>query len=118
MEHQRLGLSRSTLLYYEKLGLVKAQRQQNGYRRYSDADRQRLCLLQRLQAGGLSLKDCQACLDGKVDRDQLDRRLRTLEAEIEAKRRSRDLLSALLGRDSLKARHEELERLAPTCTRR
>ncbi|WP_200247523.1 MerR family transcriptional regulator [Lamprobacter modestohalophilus] len=63
---QSLGLSRSTLLYYEKLGLVKAQRQQNGYRRYSDADRQRLRLLKRPQAGGLSLKECQACLDGKT----------------------------------------------------
>lgn len=40
-----VGLSRSTLLYYEKLGLLNGQRQQNGYRVYSDADRQRLLLL-------------------------------------------------------------------------
>jgi DNA-binding transcriptional MerR regulator len=108
-----VGLSRSTLLYYEKLGLLKGQRQRNGYRIYSDADRQRMLLLQRLQAGGLSLKECQECLDGKIDRDQLGRRLQTLEAEIEAKNRSLTLLTALLGRDSLKAWHEEVERLAP-----
>jgi DNA-binding transcriptional MerR regulator/predicted O-methyltransferase YrrM len=108
-----VGLSRSTLLYYEKLGLLQGQRQRNGYRVYSDADRQRLLLLQRFQAGGLSLKECQECLDGKIDRDQLSRRLETLQAEIEAKSRSRDLLSALLGRDSLKAWHEDVERLAP-----
>lgn len=110
---KRVGLSRTALLYYEKLGLLQSQRQQNGYRVYSDADRQRLLLLQRLQAGGLSLKECQACLDGKIDRDVLARRRRTLEAEIETKNRSLALLTALLGRDSLKAWHEELERLAP-----
>lgn len=108
-----VGLSRATLLYYEKLGLLEAQRRQNGYRVYSDAERQRLLLLQRLQAGGLSLKECQACLDGKIDRDQLGRRLKTLKAEIEAKTRSLELLTALLGRDSLKTWHEEVERLAP-----
>ncbi|MBK1646781.1 methyltransferase [Thiocapsa imhoffii] len=110
---KQVGLSRTALLYYEKLGLLQGQRQQNGYRVYCDADRQRLLLLQRLQAGGLSLKECQACLDGKIDRDGLARRLRTLEAEIETKNRSRALLTALLGRDSLKAWHEEVERLAP-----
>ena len=108
-----MGLSRSTLLYYEKIGLLKGQRQHNGYRVYSDADRQRLLLLQRLQAGGLSLKECRECLDGKIDRDVLAKRLQRLEAEIEAKNRSLALLTALLGRDSLKAWHEEVERLAP-----
>lgn len=108
-----VGLSRSTLLYYEKRGLLKGRRQQNGYRIYSDTDRQRLLLLQRLQAGGLNLKECLDCLDGKIDRDQLGRRLRALEAEIDAKNRSLALLNALLGRDSLKAWHEEVERLAP-----
>jgi DNA-binding transcriptional MerR regulator len=108
-----VGLSRATLLYSEKLGLLKAKRRQNGYRLYSDADRQRLLLLQSLHAGGLSLKECRDCLDGKIDRDQLERRLETLKAEIETKSRSMDLLAALLGRDSLKAWHEEVERLAP-----
>jgi len=110
---QRVGVSRATLLYYEKLGLLKAQRQANGYRVYSDADRQRLELMQQLQAGGLSLQECQACLDGKLDRDMLQQRLHRLEAELAEKTRSRDLLSALLGRSSLKTWHETLERVAP-----
>lgn len=108
-----VGLSRSALLYYEGLGLLKGRRAQNGYRVYADADRQRLLLLQRLQAGGLSLKECQACLDGKIDRDQLERRRQALQAEIEAKKRSLNLLGALLGRNSLQTWHEEVERLAP-----
>jgi DNA-binding transcriptional MerR regulator/ubiquinone/menaquinone biosynthesis C-methylase UbiE len=108
-----VGLSRATLLYYEKLGLLKGKRQANGYRVYTDADRQRLRLMQQLQAGGLSLQECQACLDGKLDHDMLGMRLDTLEREITEKTRSRDLLSALLGRGSLKDWHEELERVAP-----
>ncbi|KZY54120.1 MULTISPECIES: MerR family transcriptional regulator [Sulfitobacter] len=110
---ESVGLSRTTLLYYEKLGLLKGKRQANGYRVYSDADRQRLRLMQQLQAGGLSLEECQVCLDGKLDREMLGHRLETLEREITEKTRSRDLLAALLGRGSLKDWHEELERVAP-----
>jgi DNA-binding transcriptional MerR regulator/predicted O-methyltransferase YrrM len=110
---ESVGLSRATLLYYEKLGLLKGKRQANGYRVYTDADRQRLRLLQQLQAGGLSLQECQACLDGKLDRVMLGQRLDTLEREIAEKTRSRDLLAALLGRGSLKDWHEEVERVAP-----
>jgi len=110
---ESVGLSRATLLYYEKLGLLKGKRQANGYRVYTDVDRQRLRLMQQLQAGGLSLEECRACLDGKLDHDVLGQRLETLEREITEKTRSRDLLAALLGRSSLKGWHEEVERVAP-----
>ncbi|CUH70009.1 Mercuric resistance operon regulatory protein [Thalassovita autumnalis] len=110
---ESVGLSRATLLYYEKLGLLKGKRQANGYRVYTDADRQRLRLMQQLQAGGLSLQECQACLDGKLDREMLGQRLETVEREIAEKRKSRDLLAALLGQSSLKDWHEEVERVAP-----
>lgn len=36
----KVGLSRSTLLYYEKLGLISSKRQANGYRTYSEHDLQ------------------------------------------------------------------------------
>lgn len=109
----RVGLSRTTLLYYEKLGLLKGKRQANGYRAYSDLDRQRLELLQKLQAGGLSLQECHACLNGKLDRDMLELRLKKLTDDIAEKARARDLLAALLGQGSLKDWHEALERAAP-----
>ncbi|WP_155487100.1 MerR family transcriptional regulator, partial [Vibrio harveyi] len=57
---EMLGLSRTTLLYYEKIELIKGQRLSNGYRAYSDADLQRLRLIQQLQSGGLTLKECKA----------------------------------------------------------
>jgi len=45
-----VGLSRSTLLYYEKIGLIEGQRLGNGYRTYSGRDVQRLRLIQQLDA--------------------------------------------------------------------
>ncbi len=113
----RVGLSRAALLYYERLGLLKGRRRDNGYRVYTDADLQRLRLLQQLQAGGLSLKECRACLDGDIDTAMLFGRLQTLETEIAEKRRARDLLRALLGGDSLRAWRETVERLAPDLRR-
>lgn len=109
----QLGLSRSTLLYYEKKGLVTSKRMSNGYRFYGEQDLQRLRLLQQLQAGGLSLQECKECLDGKLDRNTLQRRVLQLDAEIEAKQKASSLLSALLGKGSLRSWHQVTDRVAP-----
>ena len=109
----KVGLSRSTLLYYEKIGLISSIRQANGYRGYSDQDLQQLRLLQQLQAGGLTLKECQACLETRIDRGLLLERLRTLEQEIAEKQRSRDLLACMLGMASMRGWHQALENQAP-----
>lgn len=110
---QQLGLSRTTLLYYEKLGLIKGKRLDNGYRVYSDKDLQRLRLIQKLQAGGLTLKECQACLEQKVEREMLQKRLTQLDEEIAEKQKSRQLLAALLGESPLTDWHESLDEVAP-----
>ena len=111
---QQVGLSRSTLLYYEKLGLIAGQRQSNGYRRYSEKDRQRIKLLQQLQAGGLTLKECQSCLEGKINRSTLLERLNTLETEIKEKQHAKELLSSMLGIRSMRKWHENIEKSAPS----
>ncbi|GMQ48342.1 MerR family transcriptional regulator [Vibrio sp. 10N] len=108
-----VGLSRTALLYYEKQKLICGKRLANGYRVYSDNDLQRVRLIQQLQAGGLTLKECKACLEAKVDRALLQNRLQTLEQELEQKQKSRDLLAAMLGEGDLKAWHEGLDKLAP-----
>lgn len=110
---QHVNLSRSTLLYYEKLGLIKAKRQTNGYRYYSNNDLQRIRLLQQLQAGGLTLKECQSCLDGKINRDMLMDRLQVLEQEIATKQHAKQLLSSMLGMNASCNWHETIERTAP-----
>ncbi len=110
---KQVGLSRSTLLYYEKLNLIQSQRQANGYRIYSEQDRQRIHLLQKLQAGGLTLKECQACLQAKIDSSLLSKRLEILEKEIIQKQQAKELLQAMLGQGDLKAWHTNIDKNAP-----
>jgi len=111
---QKVNLSRTTLLYYEKLGLISSKRQANGYRSYSEFDLQRVKLLQQLQAGGLSLKECQACLEAKINREQLLQRLQTLDEDIVQKQKSRELLSSMLGMSSMRDWHQTTDKHAPS----
>ncbi|WP_281543736.1 MerR family transcriptional regulator [Grimontia sp. SpTr1] len=108
-----VGLSRTALLYYEKQGLIQGKRLENSYRVYNDKDVQRVRLIQKLQAGGLTLKECKACLNAKVDRELLQSRLKQLDEEIAHKQQSRQLLAALLGEGDLKAWHESVDKIAP-----
>lgn len=110
---EKVGLSRSTLLYYEKQGLLHGARQTNGYRLYFDKNVQQLYLLQQLQAGGLTLKECKSFLDSKVQRAVLEKRLQQLDAEIAQKQQARALLAALLGQGSLRLWHQQTDKLAP-----
>ncbi|WP_305909659.1 MerR family transcriptional regulator [Methylomarinum sp. Ch1-1] len=110
---KKVGLSRSTLLYYEKQGVLHGTRQTNGYRLYLDKDVQRLYLLQQLQAGGLTLKECKACLGSKVERAVLKKRLQQLDEDIAQKQQARDLLAALLGEGLLRPWHQQTDKLAP-----
>ena len=111
---EQVGLSRTALLYYEKLGLISGKRLGNGYRVYEEYDVQRLLLIQKLQSGGLTLKECKSCLDAKVDRQILLNRLNQLDKEIAQKQKSRLLLIALLGEGRLKEWHESIDKVAPT----
>ena len=110
---EKVGLSRSTLLYYEKQGLLHGVRQNNGYRLYSDKDLQQLHLLQQLQAGGLTLKECKSFLDSKVQRSVLEKRLQQLDEDIAKKQQARALLADLLGEGSLRLWHQQTDKLAP-----
>jgi MerR family transcriptional regulator, thiopeptide resistance regulator len=61
----RCGLSRSTVLYYESLGLIKpASRSEANYRRYGERDLRRLEQIRAYRAAGLTLEDIAALLDG------------------------------------------------------
>ena len=110
----KLGLSRTAVLYYEKLKIIQGRRLANGYRYYSEADLQRLVLIQQLQSAGLTLKECQSCLDVELDKAILQQRLAQLEDEITAKLQAKDLLLSLLGERSQKHLHDELNKRAPS----
>lgn len=109
----KVGLSRSAILYYEKLQLIAGTRLGNGYRVYNESDVQRIRLIQQLQLGGLSLAECKACVESEIDRTLLRERYGKLANEIEEKQRSLQLLGALIGETSQKHWHEALLMTAP-----
>ena len=108
-----VGLSRTALLYYEKLNLIAGKRLENGYRVYSDRDVQQVRLIQQLQAGGLTLAECKSCLESRLDKAVLRLRYDQLESEIKQKEQALSLLSSLLGDKSSKPWHETLSEIAP-----
>jgi DNA-binding transcriptional MerR regulator len=108
-----VGLSRTTLLYYEKLNLISGKRLENGYRVYSERDLQRVRLIQHLQSGGLTLAECKSCLESKLDKSALKFRYDELEQDIKRKQKSLALLSSLLGENCSKSWHQTLAEVAP-----
>jgi MerR family transcriptional regulator, thiopeptide resistance regulator len=80
------GLSRSTLLYYESIGLMKpASRSEGNYRCYSEKDLLRLRQICMYRDSGLKLDDIHSILD-RSDNDAssvLKRRLSEINVEIE-----------------------------------
>jgi DNA-binding transcriptional MerR regulator len=80
------GLSRTALLYYDRLGLLKpSRRNRSGYRLYSSAEASRLeqiCLYRKM---GIPLREMKKLLDaqgGNTSVEILQRRLRVLDREI------------------------------------
>ncbi|MRV71020.1 MerR family DNA-binding transcriptional regulator [Duganella sp. FT92W] len=94
---KRCGISRTTLLYYEKLGLIEpASRSEAGYRRYSGHELARVGQVRQYRAAGLALETIAALLaDG--DRSSLiRRRLDDIQREIAQLREQQALLVRLL----------------------
>ena len=93
------GLSRSTVLYYESLGLLKAARRGAGnYRVYGDRELQRLREVCIYRDAGLRLGDIRSILD-RPQSDAagvLERRLVELSAEIERLRDHQRAIARLL----------------------
>lgn len=86
---RRCGLSRSTLLYYESIGLLKpASRTAANYRGYGEKDFERLRQICVYRDAGLRLDDIRTILERpRNDASSiLKRRLLELNAEIEALR--------------------------------
>jgi DNA-binding transcriptional MerR regulator len=61
---RRYGLSRSTLLYYDSIGLLSpSSRSETGYREYSDEDAERLKQICSYREMGLPLKEVRTLLE-------------------------------------------------------
>jgi MerR family transcriptional regulator, copper efflux regulator len=63
------GLSRDTIRYWEKLGLLKPGRELNGYREYGEADYRRLVLIRLGKEAGFTLQEISALLDPAMGED-------------------------------------------------
>jgi DNA-binding transcriptional MerR regulator len=51
------GLTAHTLRYYERAGLLEPSRAENGHRRFTDDDLQRVHFVQKLRATGMPIRD-------------------------------------------------------------
>jgi DNA-binding transcriptional MerR regulator len=96
------GLSRTTLLYYESIGLLSpACRSDSNYRRYSTPQLERLRTICAYRDAGLRLSDIQQILDEQSNEATtvLKRRLLELDGEIEALKEHQNAILRLLQAD-------------------
>ncbi len=101
---REFNLSRSTLLYYDQIGLLTAARRTDAnYRQYSEAERTRLRRICTLREAGVSLNQIKTILDNAgIDEGLvLEKRLRELTQEIRGLRLKQQLIVALLKRTGL-----------------
>ncbi len=104
---KRFGISRTALLYYERIGLVCAsKRADNGYRLYSDDDIERLSVVMSLRGAGISLADIQKHFDCQVSdvSSLLLRRLNELNEEIQGIKEQQAVIIKLLNRHDIKSK--------------
>jgi MerR family transcriptional regulator, thiopeptide resistance regulator len=97
---RRCGLSRTTLLYYESLGLLKpSSRSAGNYRQYGERELGRLRQICAYRNIGLSLADIRAVL-GRPSNDAastLQKRLVQIDAEVNRLRSHQRVILRLLG---------------------
>lgn len=93
------GLSRSTLLYYDRIGVLSAsERTASGYRRYTEQDYRQLERICLFRGAGLALADIKKMFSGDPSPrvSILEKRLRDLDKEILELRTQQHLITALL----------------------
>ena len=96
----RLGVSAHTLRYYERIGLVRVDRDASGHRHYDAAAVRRLVFLTRMRTSGMPIRDLRHYIElVEAGRDTVPERLALLTEH----------------RDGLRARIDEL-RLALAAT--
>lgn len=101
---QRTGVSRHTLRYYEKEGLLlEVGRRGNNYRDYSEKAVQRVAMVRQLKALGFSLKEIREVLDAlrndSIDCDQGAILMAEKKIAVDRKITELKAISAMLGRE-------------------
>lgn len=99
-----VGLSRSTLLYYDNIGLLTpSARSEAGYRLYSQNDRDRLATICSFRQAGLTIEDIRRVLSMEENAIAVvvQRRMRELGEEIRTLQTQQHLLGKMLQVHSL-----------------
>jgi MerR family transcriptional regulator, thiopeptide resistance regulator len=110
---RRFGLSRSALLYYDRIGLLSpSQRSRAGYRIYGERDAKRLEAICRYRDIGLSLAQIRELLDGATGRTAvlLEARLEELDGEIQRLRDQQRVIVRLLANPKKLARARAMDK--------
>ncbi len=95
---KKFGLSRSTLLYYDRIGfLTPSGRSDAGYRHYSQQDIERLAKITSFRQAGLTIENIKHILSPEdPEGEVLQRRLRELSEEIRILQSQQRLLGQML----------------------
>jgi DNA-binding transcriptional MerR regulator len=107
------GLSRSTLLYYDRVGLLSPScRTSTGYRLYTEEDvklLERICILRQI---GLSIEDIKTIVrtEDRPCTNLFEKRLKEIGDEILALKAKQRLLSSMLKGITLKEGQPEIDK--------
>ena len=72
------GLPPKTIRYYEDIGLIRPQRNANGYREFAETDAHKLAFLARARSLGFTIEDCRALLSLYEDRNRASASVKTI----------------------------------------
>jgi len=100
---KKYGLSRSTLIYYDKIGiLTPSGRSESNYRLYSDNDLKKMDRTILFRSAGLSLDSIHSLLDKKGDdlNSALEHRLSSINNEIQGLRNQQKVILNILENES------------------
>ena len=93
----RLGVSAHTLRYYERIGLVRVDRDASGHRHYDAASVRRLVFLTRMRTSGMPIRDLRRYIElVEAGRDTVPERLALLTEHREGLRSRIDELRLAL----------------------
>ncbi|MCC3860025.1 MerR family transcriptional regulator [Pseudemcibacter aquimaris] len=108
---KEFGLSRSTLLFYDKIGLLKPSERTNAnYRLYSQADFDRMVKIARYRDAGLSLEAIADILKSNENdfTNILEQRLESLNCEISTLRAQQQAIIKMLGDKALPSKSKNM----------
>lgn len=111
---RQFNLSRSTLLYYDRIGLLRPSgRTRANYRLYTEADRRKLERICTYRRTGMALKDVKTILSSDLKgtaTNLLEKQLTALDAQIASLRRQQQFILQMLGSGHLPPAGSGLDR--------